>query len=442
MPKKEKIAKVKNKSASNVFQAPKGMRDVLPMDQLWWERIEKTAKELADFYNFGRIDTPILESAELFQRTVGIDSDIVEKEMYSLKTKSGNLLAMRPEGTASVARAYLEHGMSKMGQPQKLFYIGPMFRHENPQFGRLRQFSQVGFEIIGALNDSIYDAQIILLFDRLLKNLKIKNVVLKLNSIGCRVCRPGYKKQLQNYYKNHEDGLCGDCKRRLKTNPLRLLDCKKEECVKLKEKAPIFLDKLCASCTRHFKAVLEYLDEIGISYGLDNTLVRGLDYYSQTVFEFLAEGVDVGSLAGGGRYDYLMELIGGRITPAVGGAVSFERLIEVMKSQDVKLPVKSTRKVFLIHVGDLAKKKSLKIVEELRAAGIVVAEALGKESIKSQLKVADKQKNLIALIFGQKEIFEESIIIRDLHTGLQETVLLSKMVSEIQRRWREKSEIN
>lgn len=436
---KKSILKKKNSGAEGSgFQAPKGMHDILPQDQAWWEKVEKAVKDLAEFYNFQKIETPILEQASLFQRAVGDDTDIVQKEMYSFKTKGGDFLALRPEGTAGIVRAYIEHGLGSLGQPQKLYYFGQFFRHESPQAGRLRQFHQAGFEVIGSVNDPIYDAQVILVFDRLLSALKIKDVVLKINSIGCKICRPNYKRQLVNYYKRYERELCESCQRRLKTNTLRLLDCKNEICASFKEKAPNFFDKICANCGGHLRAVLGYLDEVKISYNLDNLLVRGLDYYNQTVFEFFAEGSKVGALPAGGRYDYLAELIGGKAVPAIGGAVGIERLVEVMKEQDVKLAVKSQRRIFFIHVGELAKKKSLKIIEELRESGILVAEALGKESVSAQLKVANKQGNQIAVIFGQKEIFEGSVILRDLKTGLQEAVILDKMVPEIQRRFKEK----
>lgn len=305
--------KSKNKETPKMFQAPKGMHDVLPHDQPYWERIESVVKDAARYFNFQRIEPPILEDADLFKKTTGEDSDIVQKEMYTLRTKGGDLLALRPEYTPSICRAYLEHGLSRLGQPQKLFHFGPVFRHDRPQLGRFRQFTQFGFEILGGPNDPIYDAQVILIYNTILEDLKIKNTLLKINSIGCKVCRPLYKKQLQNYYKNHEKELCADCARRLKTNPLRLLDCKNENCEKLKSKAPNFLDKLCATCGKHFREVLEYLDELNIPYTLDNQLVRGLDYYSRTVFEIYADGVgsDVGALPAGGRYDYLMEFLGG-----------------------------------------------------------------------------------------------------------------------------------
>jgi len=428
-------SKKEKRTSSKQLQVPRGMHDILPEEQPWWDRVSKVSRELAEFYNFGKIDTPALEHLALFERGVGEETDIVGKEMYVVRTKGGDVLALRPENTAGVMRAYLEHHLSRGPQPKKFFYQGPFFRHENPQAGRYRQFHQIGFEAIGGA-DPIYDAQIILIFQRLLDDLRIKRVALKINSIGCRVCRPIYKRALQNYYRNYERKLCADCLRRAKTNPLRLLDCKKEQCQEWKTGAPNFFDKLCNACSTHLKSVLEYLDELSLSYTLDNQLVRGLDYYSRTVFEFYVEGdgADAGALLGGGRYDYLGEMLGGKITPAVGGAAGMERLIMVMKTQEVKLPVRGGKKVFMIHVGELAKKKSLGIIEELRNAGIGVGESLGRESLKAQLKNADQEGMDLALIFGQREIFEESIIIRDLKNSLQETVPLRKLVEEIKKR--------
>lgn len=423
----------KDKQNAGLFQLPKGMRDVLPYEQPLWDRILKVARDISEFYNFSRIDTPVLEFAKLFEKT-NEETDLVQKEMYSLKTKGGDNLALRPEFTAPVMRAYVEHGLSRLGQPQKLYTTGQVFRHENTQQGRQRQFTQYNLEVIGGANDPIYDAQVVLIFQRFLEELKIKNIILKMNSIGCKVCRPIYKKQLQNYYKNFEKKLCTDCQKRYKTNPLRLLDCKQEQCQEYKKKAPTFFDKLCVTCSTHLKGVLEYLDELGISYELDNTLVRGLDYYSKTVFEFYVDGVDVGAVVAGGRYDYLMEMLGGRLTPAVGGASGIERIIAVMKAQEIKLPEKKQRRVFLIHVGELAKKKSMKVIEDLRVAGIPVMESLGRESLKAQLKAADKEGIELALIFGQRELFEGSIILRDLRNSLQETVSLNKLVEEIKKR--------
>ena len=430
------MEKTNEKEVVRTFQSVKGMHDVLPVDQPYWDKITAAASEIARAYGFGRIEPPVLEFADLYNKTSGEESDVVQKEMYTLKTKGGDVLALRPEYTPGVARAYMEHALSRLGQPQKLFSMGPIFRHERPQLGRARQFTQIDFETLGGVNDPIYDAEIISMFWDLLGELKIKNSTLKLNSIGCRVCRPIYKKQLTNYYKNHEKELCASCVERLAKNPLRLLDCKEEGCIKLKEKAPNFLDKLCVTCSGHFKSVLEYLDEVMIPYELDNRLVRGLDYYSRTVFEMYAEGkeAEIGALPAGGRYDYLMEMIGGSLTPAVGGACGVERLIAVMKAKEIAVAAKNGKRVFLAHAGDLAKKKAFALLKELRSRDIMVSEALAKESLKAQLKSADKEGIGLALILGQKEIYENSVIVRDLVTGVQEAVLLEKLPEEIKKR--------
>jgi histidyl-tRNA synthetase len=430
------MEKEKAKEKKTSFQAPRGMHDVMPADEPYWEKIEGAAKSLARAYSFGRFESPVLEFADLYKKTSGEESDVVEKEMYVLKTKGGDTLALRPEYTPGVCRAYLEHSMGRMGQPQKLYYFGPVFRHDRPQLGRYRQFSQLGFEVIGGVNDPIYDAEIISIYWELLLELKIKNSSLKINSIGCRVCRPIYKKQLQAYYKNHEKALCEDCVKRMKENPLKLFDCKNEQCQPFKEKAPNFLDKLCSMCMAHFKEVLEYLEEIRVPYEIDHHLVRGLDYYNRTVFEFFAEGkeAEIGAVCGGGRYDYLMEMIGGHLTPALGGAAGVERLIAVMKAKEIVPNGRAHRKVFLTHAGDMAKKKAFLLLHDLRKAGIAVSESLARESLNGQLRAADKEGIGLALILGQKEIYENSIIIRDLNTGLQESVLMEKLVEEIKKR--------
>lgn len=426
----------KSKEKEEAFRAPKGTHDVLPADEPCWEKIENTARSLARAYGFGRLEPPVLETAALYNKTSGEESDVVAKEMYTLRTKGGDLLALRPEYTPGVCRAYLEHGMSRLASPQKLFYFGPVFRHDRPQFGRYRQFTQAGFEILGGQNDPIYDAEIVAIAANLLAELKIKNPVLKINSIGDRVCRPNYKRQLQNYYKNYEKELCEDCKRRLATNPLKLLDCKQPQCQPFKENAPNFLDKLCSACKAHFRTVLEYLEEVGIVYDVDPRLVRGLDYYNRTVFEFYAAGkeAEIGAVAAGGRYDYLMETIGGHATPSLGFASGVERLILVMRAMDVAVPQRAAKKVFLAHAGMLAKKNAFVLREKLLAAGVGVADALARESLGAQLKVADKEHLSIALILGQKEIYEKSVIIRDLAAGTQESVLIEKVVEEIKKR--------
>lgn len=409
------------------------MHDTLPEDQPLWDKIKKTTKEIADFYNFLRIDTPILEKSELFIRPLGESSDVVEKQMFTLKTKGGDSLVLRPEGTAPIVRAYIEHGLSHRGQPLKLYYQGPMFRYEQPQAGRLRELFQVGFEVISNDNDPVYDAQVIIPTYRLLEYLKIKDLNLKVNSIGCARCRPNYRKRLLDYYRPKEKQLCNDCKRRIKINPLRLLDCKNEKDVELKKNAPNILDSLDSDCKKHFKKVLEYLEEVKIPYSLDQHLVRGFDYYTKTVFEIFTSGFDP-ALAGGGRYDYLVELVGGRQSPGVGSALGVNRIIEAIKAKNLNLLGRTKPKVFLVYVGDFAKTKALGLIEMFREAGIDVLESLGKDSLNSQLKVANKAEANFSLIFGQQEAFEQSIIIRDMKSGAQETVPLKKIVEALKKK--------
>lgn len=410
------------------------MHDILPKETPLWDKLIETTREIADFYNFSRIETPIAERVELFERGVGETTDIVEKEMYFLKTKGGDRLVLRPEMTAPVMRSYLQNGLHRLPQPQRLYYFGPAFRYERPQAGRYRQFHQFGFEIVGGDSDPVYDAEIIAASYRLIESLKIKPLIIEISSIGCRICRPGYRKKLIDYYRGKE--ICRDCARRLKTNPLRLLDCKKEACQPIKADAPSILDSLCSPCRSHLKQVLESLEEMGLPYTLNPLLVRGLDYYNRTVFEIFVQEEVVGlALASGGRYDYLAEMIGGRPTPGVGVAGGAERIIELMMARrdEIKLP-KPRVKIFLVHIGDLAKKRSLALIEEFRRSNIGVISALGKNSLSEQLETANKVGSPLALILGQREVYEESIILRDMQTGVQESVPLKKVVEEVKKR--------
>jgi len=408
----------------------KGMHDILPGDQDFWQRVRTEVENLAGYYGFNRIDTPLVERAETFERSIGQTTDIVEKQMYFIKGARDRLV-LRPEGTAPVMRAYLEHGLDHIAQPLKLYYWGSMFRHEQPQEGRFRQFHQAGFEIIGGESDPIYDTQIILICYRLLEALKLTNLEIRVNTIGCQTCRSGYSRRLTDYCKK-QSNVCRDCRRRLLVNPLRFLDCKDEKCEVIKKEAPLILDNLCPVCKSHFKLVLEYLDELELPYSLNNCLVRGLDYYNRTVFEIFVNNGNQ-SLLGGGRYDYLAGMLGGRETPAVGAAIGIERLIAAIKLEKIEFPTRPKASVFLVHIGDLAKKKSLALIEKLKRAGIKAEEALGKESLKAQLRQADKEKASLALIFGQKEALEETIIVRELATGAQETVPLDRIVEKVKK---------
>lgn len=420
------------------FQAPTGMHDILPAEQYFFQKIYSTASTIANFYGFKKIDTPLVEEAELFSKGIGLATDIVEKQMYVFRSKGGDYLALRPEFTAAVVRAYIEHGMFNLPQPQKLYSFGPLFRLERPQAGRLRQFHQVNFEVFGE-QGAVIDAQIIQIFYNFLKELKFKNLIVEVNSIGDNQCRPYYKKLLVNYFRSRENSLCSDCRRRLRHNPLRILDCKEEKCQPVKAQAPQIVDHLCEECKAHFKEVLEFLDEIEIPYRLNPYLVRGLDYYTKTVFEIYEESSEEGqkgdALVGGGRYDALVKLLRGKDTPACGGAAGVERIIEAMKARSKKeKPAPTLQKIFLAQLSDLAKRKSLKLFEEFRKAKIPIVESLGKDSLKTQLRLADKAGARYTLILGQKEALEETIIIRDMKSGRQETVKLDKVVREMQKR--------
>lgn len=436
---KKKSTKIKEplvKKTKKSFQALRGMKDILAKDWFYYDQIFNNAKKIFEFYNFQRIETPLLEKAELFTKGVGKKTDVVDKEMYILRAKENKeLLALRPEGTASVVRAYIEKGMFNLPQPVKFYYFGPFFRHEKPQAGRYRQFYQLGAEIIGE-EDVTTDAEIILLSKIFLENLGFskKNIFLLINSIGCPKCRPLYIKELKKYYKKVDKEICSDCHRRIKENPLRVLDCKNEKCSVIKEGAPPILDYLCPECRDHFKSLLELLDYLNIPYILDKTLVRGLDYYTKTVFEFCFEGeTDKISLGGGGRYDELTETIGGIKKPAVGVAFGVERLMQEMIDQGKKFKP-FMPKVFLVQIGEAAKKMSFKILEQFRKENILLGENLGKENLKSQLKIADRLGVKYVLILGQQEVLDGMIILKDMNSGLQELIPWEKIVSEVKKR--------
>ncbi len=414
------------------FQRPKGMHDILPQEQKYYQKIYDVVLNVADFYGFGKIDTPIVEQEQLFSKGIGLSTDIVKKEMYTLKTKGGDSLALRPEWTSPIVRAYIENGMSSWFQPVKLWYFGPCYRYERPQAGRYRQFWQFGFEVLGE-QGSVVDAQIIQIFYDILQELKLKGLIVAVNSIGDNNCRPYYKKLLANYFRGRQSSLCSNCRRRFKENVLRILDCKEEKCQPIKADAPQILDHLCDECKKHFKEVLEFLDEIEIPYNLNPYLVRGLDYYTKTVFEIFAEKEEI-ALAGGGRYDRLVKVLGGKDTPASGAAAGVERIIDLMKSQDVKFAKETKPKIFLAQLGELAKRKSLKLLKNFRKAKIKVAESFGRDSLKAQLNRANKFEVDYTLILGQKEALENVVIIRDMRSGKQEVVKIDKIISELKKK--------
>ena len=424
------------KPKPKAFQAPKGMNDVLPGVAKYWEKFFKVSKELAVYYGFETIETPILEATELFKKGIGGATDIVEHEMYTLKTKGGDSLALRPELTAGVVRAYIENGFFSQPQPIKFFHWGPVLRHEAPQAGRYRQFHQADFDVIGE-NDAVLDAQVIQLIYAILSEIGLKNLTIRINSIGDKNCWGKYRDEIKMYYRSKVGRLCKNCKKRFKENPLRLLDCKEEECVALKASAPSSVDYLDKACHDHFKLILEFLDELGLPYVLDPYLVRGLDYYTRTVFEIAPEEA-AGSqtaLASGGRYDYLVGNLGGKPAPAMGGSIGIERAVNEMRKQEVKVAsLKPKTRVFLAQLGDLAKKKSLKLFAEFRKNNIYVSESFGRDSIKAQLRVADRLGADLALIMGQKEALDSTLILREMQSGVQENIPVEKIIDEVKKR--------
>ncbi len=431
------------------FQAPTGIHDILPGDQEYFRKFLNVARDIVEFYGFKEIEVPILEEAALYEKGTGETTDIVQKQMYTLKTKGGDVLALRPEFTPGIVRAYIQNGMMNLPQPVKVYAQGPLFRYEHPQAGRYRQFHQFDMEVFGETSSAI-DAQVIQITTLILKELKFTHLIAEVNSIGDSSCRPYYKKLLSSFFRSRVNSLCQDCKRRLRENPLRILDCKEEKCQQVKSQAPQTVDHLCEECRRHFKSVLEFLDEADIPYHLDPYLVRGLDYYTKTVFEIFSEKpikkmeedlsqgetevVTRSALAGGGRYDTLGKILGDKDIPAMGVAMGLERIVSLMKASGQSIKEKPGPQVFLAQLGELPKKKSLKLLEELRRANIQVGESLGRDSLRVQLARADKLGVAYTLILGQKEALDNSIILRNMETGKQDIVKMDRAVEETKKR--------
>ncbi len=418
------------------FQRVTGTYDILPDDFLFYERILDAVKKVAEFYNFKRIETPILEYAELFEKGTGSSTDIVEKEMYTFKTKGGDILTLRPEGTPPVVRSYIENGMQNLPQPVKLWYFGPFFRHEKPQAGRHRQFWQFGLEVVGA-KKPVLDAQVVKIFYEIFKEIGLKDIVFEVNSVGDSCCRPYYKKTLKAYLRKKANALPSTCRDKLKKNPLRILDCKEEKAQIVVRQAPQIVDYLCNDCKNHFKKFLEFLDDLEVPYDFNPYLVRGLDYYTRTVFEsFLREGKSEkhDALAGGGRYDHLIKILGGEDIPACGGAGGVDRIVEVMKGRKViSRDNKHAPSIFIAQIGNDAKRKAAILIEEFRKGKIPVISFLEKDSLKAQLKLADKFKVDYTLLIGQKEVIDDTVIIRDMSTGKQKTIKVDRVTKEIKK---------
>ncbi len=416
-----------------LLQTPKGTRDLLPKNQKYWQHLRMIAQKHLEANGFSRIDLPVIEYKSLFEKGVGPTSDIVEHQMYVVPAdKEERDLALRPEFTAGIARSYIENGMQGWAQPVMLYYNGPVFRKEKPQQGRWRQHYQYGLEILGSDNIST-DAQAIKVLWDILTDVGFEKLTVKINTTGCAKCRPEILEELANYYQSKKSNLCKLCLNRLRKNPLRLLDCKEEECQKIAEEAPQIVDLTCEDCQEDFRGLLELLDELEIKYDLDNRLVRGLDYYTKTVFEFKL-GKYKNSLAGGGRYDNLIENYGGRATGAVGWSMGMDRVVSMMKKEDIDVPDRSKVEVFLAQLGKEAKKKAFKLMDQLQEEEIPTRTALAKDSLRDQLKMANRSGAKITLILGEKELQDGTIIVRDMEEGTQDIVPLKEAIKKVKDR--------
>lgn len=419
------------KKAGKNLSSPKGMRDIMHDEYYSFQGFFEKAQEVAIYYGFKPIETPMMEHEETFTSGIGEGTDIVDKEMYTLRTKGGDHLALRPEHTGSLMRAYIEQGMQNMPQPVMFYQYGPVFRHDNPQKGRYRQFNQFDLDSLGS-EKSIMDALIIKGGMSILEEAGATNLSIDINSIGDKECRPGYIKELVNYYKKHIGDLPAIDRERLKTNPLRILDSKDPKTKEINETAPDAVSFLCPACKKHFKEVLEYLEEMGIQYNLNKCLVRGLSYYTRTVFEIIDESESETkgmAIAGGGRYDYLGKQLGSKKdVPAVGISISADRVLLMPWYKKLNPRIIKKPKVYFIQLGTDAKLKSLNVTEALRKAHIPMAQSLSKDTLGAQLAIAEKLQIPYALIFGQKEALDNAVIVRDMSNRSQETVKLAKLL--------------
>ncbi|MEW6066945.1 MAG: histidine--tRNA ligase [Nitrospirota bacterium] len=407
------------------YSALKGAQDIFPPDINIWQKIEKTARDVFQAYGFQEIRVPIIESTDIFIRSIGETTDIVEKEMYTFNDKAGRSITLRPEGTAPVVRCYVENHLYNLPSPQKFFYSGPMFRYERPQAGRYRQFFQIGTEAFGAADPKI-DAEMLSMLRVIFEKLNLKNLNFEVNSIGCEKCRPDYKNALVNFFSDKINGFCPDCKRRFEFNPLRILDCKVDTCIKLRKDTPKVTDFLCSECREHFDTLLSLLNLLNIPYVINPDMVRGLDYYTRTTFEITCKTLGAqNAVTAGGRYDRLVEEFGGPPTPAIGFAIGMERLVTLLKktwTEDHSAP-----KVFIATLGKEAEIEGFKIAEELRAKGFWIEPHYGAASLKSQLRKADRISAGYVLIIGDNEINSGKLKWKRLSDGTQGEILFSEL---------------
>ena len=416
-----------------MYKSPRGTSDILPKEQAYWRYVEEKAAAICQLFGYQRIDTPAFEETSVFARSIGQGTDVVDKEMYTFNDHSGTSMTLLPEGTAPVCRAYIEHGMYNQQQPVRLFYFASIFRYEKPQSGRYRQHRQFGFEAMGDADPAL-DAEVIGMSWQFYSSIGLRDLHLQLNSIGCRLCRPSYVESLKQYYSEYRDDLCTDCKTRLKRNPLRLLDCKKPSCLEIARSAPRSTDHLCASCSEHFNLLQKYLDILEIPFELNHCLVRGLDYYTRTVFEIQPEEEGMQSaLGGGGRYDNLIEELGGKPAPAVGFAAGMERIIMNMKRQSIAVPPLPEPKVYVAYTGEQARAEAVRLATLLRGFGISATTAMGHRSLKAQMKQANTSHVSYTLIVGEDELRKSTVVLRDMVRGEQLEISLGEVATHLQR---------
>lgn len=414
-----------------MIQKPKGTKDILPSESYKWEYVEENAKEILKNYGFWEIRVPVFEQTELFERGVGDTTDVVQKEMYTFLDKGERSITLRPEGTAGVVRAYIENGMASMPSPIKMWYMMPMYRYENVQKGRYREFRQIGAEILGT-NSYEADVELIVMADQIIKKFHVPDVTLNLNSIGCPTCRKQYTEALKGFIGNNLAQYCSTCQIRFEKNPMRILDCKEKKCKELNQGAPIILDYLCEECKTHFENVKKALEQLDINYVIDPNIVRGLDYYTKTVFEFVSEKEGYTVLAGG-RYDGLVEELGGQKTGAIGFAMGEDRLIDIFEKYNTSSTITArTPDLYIASMGEIASKKAQILALELRKSGIYVETDICERSMKANLKYADKIKSKYVCVIGEDEINTGKAKLKNMATGEeQETELETDAIIEI-----------
>ena len=404
----------------------RGMQDLLPDKSKDWEILEKIMKEEAEVYGFKLIRTPVLEQTELFERSVGNESDIVEKEMYTFKDKGDRSVTLRPEGTAGALRAVLENGLNNGPMPLKLMYVSSCYRYEKPQSGRYREFFQFGLEVFGAPSP-LADAELICLAKSILDRLTIKNLSLEINSIGCKECRKKYNEAIIKYFKENKENLCETCRNRLEKNPMRILDCKEKGCINISKNAPVILDYLCEDCKDHFDSVKRYLDVMNVKYAVNSKIVRGLDYYSKTVFEFVCEleGEKI-TICGGGRYDGLSKIMGGPELSAIGLGFGIERVLGVMEKQKIEFQKPESTQVFIANADEKSKEKAFELCEIMRKSSIMAECNICERNLKSQMKYANKINVQFVLIIGEEEIQTKKANLKDMASGKEIQISLEE----------------